>query len=67
VKSFFTPLFMSSVGNRRQIALTQVTPSAQVAIKAGYHAGHLRSSTITGKLLRFSFAAPPGDEAANLS
>jgi len=38
---------MSSVGNRRQIALTQVTPSAQVVIKAGFQAGHLRSSTIT--------------------
>jgi hypothetical protein len=48
VKSFFTPLFMSSVGNRRQIALSQVTPSAQAVIKAGFHAGHLRSSTITG-------------------
>jgi len=47
VKSFFTPLFMSSVGNHRQIALTQVTPSAQAVIKAGCHTGHLRSSTIT--------------------
>jgi len=46
---------MSSVGNRRQIALTQVTPSAQVVIKAGFHAGHLRSSTITGEkpIVRF--------------
>ena len=42
------PFYMSSVGNRRQITLTQVTPSTQVVIKAGFHAGHLRSSTITG-------------------
>ena len=39
---------MSSVGNHRQIDLTQVTPSTQEVIKAGFHSDHLRSSTIAG-------------------
>lgn len=51
------------MGNRHQIALTQVTPSAQEVIKAGFNAGHLRSSTITGLHRRYSAATPEGGTA----
>jgi hypothetical protein len=56
VKSVFTHPFVSAIqprlstGDRRQIALTQVSPSTQAFIKTGCHTSHLRSSTITSNV-----------------